>query len=1217
MNRIFRSNQKKEELLGNLAISLEAVLRVIATKYFEKVAKEQVEILVPEDIDKEEYLQNAESDYLRWLKFYLAPRLGKDIPEDNVTQKLADQIASTPGWRLNTENMADLIVELVAVFSRNPEKLQEYQTLTNKQAVAHIVAALQDLTLIIPTRIFGGDESMPESLKEELLAILSEIDQIAKQFELSESLTPYAQLTQQLYRKFALADQYVWLPLVPLVTSPLSARDLVLYARDPQPASRLANSIVRGDGVTLITGYRGVGKSTFVNAVLGDHVLQAEKLQSDPAPWKIIPIVVSVAKASGVENVLRLTIRQLYQVLFSKEYASFLRDDEKETLKWAYKRASFKVDFLQFDSFAASKKIQAAFGLEPAKALSNIPGIGLLGEMLPSFKGEVNKEKQERTDHTISLLDYNEDRAEEDIVNLIHKLAEVRSTPEGSRRIKLAFVFDELDKMDELTGQLPIIKQLKNLFLTRNAVFFLVTSKDFYYLWLKDRKNEDSLLSSYFSSIIMVPIFTSEETEKLVRNLLDLPSDSKLEQPEDTVVKQLAGYLTYRSTGLPREIIRELRLMQEWTSGALQTYITDRTRQIEVIRIYAAIQDALDRLDQQRDAPISINADASSESAEEILAMPEYLWLNEASQEQIRRGRYVFIEEMLNRGSLTLTKERLSAIYQDNFTKKNNNPDDQEVFALVSEDDFLFVTQQLARYLAQEVYYSDTDGKQALFHYEATEDQSHRIIVSDTFYSVTKRKKRPEREEEIIPEARSYSAQQIFEKVATQLKSDSQFVRQSAFRWLNQPQVKGKKFPASLNAELIDLLLSDAPENQRMQTTSYFTGSTFIKATASRPANFLVKEKNQTVLQALFRLLDDAAQAEGNETRVRALCKALIDEIGVVSASWTEALWASFLLVWSKSGLSEDISVIVKALPADEALSDPIFQPLLQVAKTQKQLSQLFSEILQKGYQKIPAKALGNTLSSLTLEETLSLWEILIKNKEKVVAQQILNEILIALPNMSKQVPEPIVGWLNSGSWLDSSNTNNKILRNALGENPALLRYLAQISDQITNAFVRQILSLPSINPVKSKGNETQEKKQSSGTASVTQKTATKRYPAVYFIAFLLVAIGYVYLPFDVSGDANLWTRIVQRILQIVYMWLPIAILGLGALAFGEKDTTATFMMIIFLAIEIWAVWYSITSLGTPFSFTGQLFVFGSQLLGLGAIWGSEPLYRRLFRRTK
>jgi len=1222
MNRIFKIRERKTQAthLEKYVESLDEKLDCIARTYFDPIIEQQVLIFGSPEDNLEDY---AREDYKQRFKKVIARYLGDHVSESNVSEHLINMLLNTQGWTERSDYLENFDLEIAIVFCRNLRVYQGYDRIINTKIIVLIAKSIQALTIDIPLWIFSGDDPISEIVKKSLVAILSDIDQMSKHFGLEYSIPNFADVLKQLYRKIFQADGHVWLPLIPLVTSPLANRDLVLYARDSQPADRLAKSIVRGDGVTLIAGYRGVGKSTFINAVLQEHVIKADERQSDPIPWKIIPIYVSVAKVAGVENVLRLCIRQLYGALSNDEIQPFLKTQEISDIKWAYRRASFKVDLLQLDSFVESDKLQITFGINPSEYLSDIPVVGKFSSLIPSFSGESSEERKKQVDHTISLLDYNEDRAEEDIVELIKKMATPRNTPIGRRRIKLVFIFDELDKMDEVKGQLPLIMQLKNLFLTRNAVFFLVTSKDFYYLWLKDRRNEDSLLSSYFSSIVMVPIFTTLETKKLVRNLIDLPEGENLTDSEKSVVEDLAYFLTYRAAGLPREIIRELRLMQEWLSGSLQTYVSDQTGQINIIRIYATIQRVLDDLDaistNVQDVLPAQKDTAAELETEEIIATPEYLWFHEASQEQIRRGRYILVEEMLNRGGLVISMDELRSIYEDNFTKKptDDKPSKDDVFSLVSEEDFLAVVEELAWQLSQKVNYQYEGESHKLFLFDKANPDKPKVIVADIFYEVTKRKTIGE-EQQYIPEAEEYTVEQIFKIVNDLFVSDSQFSRQRAFSYLNQSQLRRQDFPPEINQKLVEIVFSSAPENHRLKAASYLTGTTFIKSTADWPENFIAEEENQSVLRLILRFLSDANQDQQNHDRVRVLLMALISAERTASQQYSEGIWGSMLQIWAEITEKDDLVIVIDKLPEYNQISESVFQPLLRVAKETKQIPLLLRRMVQNNYGELPRDTLNESIKLMNLEELLLVWDQIFSNKTQTLANQILISILASLPNKAKSLPVQILSWLNSSSW---SETDTNLLQNGINSNPRLPGYLSSFK-QITNSTILELIAPPSTASRPTKVIDDQVSTRP--TPIDPPRTFRKRHYGVIVFLSIIIAAIYVALPYDLTADATIGVRLLERFLQFIYMWSPIGLLGAILLTFITWNFEDRWMPGCFIGVAVGVVFLGITSLlvsinilNMPITLSGHLRLYGLQILMFVIPIGGEELYHRITQRNQ
>jgi hypothetical protein len=408
----------------------------------------------------------------------------------------------------------------------NPQKVPNLQFTFDMKIITVIANALQNTVFGIPKIMYSGTEQVPDNVKDRLKAILKYIDSIGLRYKLQEPLLNLSDATNRLSLEIADVDGYLHFPLKRLPTASLTQDDLKDFYvnRRLLDVDSLANSIVRNDGVILVAGYRGVGKSSFISAVLA-KLHDIEQLQHDSEQRKIVPVSINVAKIAGDAgslNVLRLCIRAIYDAFIGMG-TSYLHEDlqklldkyDQHLLRWAHLRASYKVDMSQGESVSSLRNLEVSLDLKPGDLIPKPIG-GMVGNLLPGLSGRYSKEWKKQVEQTIALLDYDADRAEEDIISIIEQF--YRPGIERKVGIKLAFIFDEMDKLD-LEEVETLIKQLKNLFLTRNTIFLLVTGKEVYYKRLQGRKDEDSPFSSYFSRIITVPLFTAGETGELLKKL--------------------------------------------------------------------------------------------------------------------------------------------------------------------------------------------------------------------------------------------------------------------------------------------------------------------------------------------------------------------------------------------------------------------------------------------------------------------------------------------------------------------------------------------------------------------------------------------------------------------------------------------------------------------------------------------------------------------------
>ena len=562
------------------------IAETLVTLFFEKVIDEQVAERVALSGQKRPYLLSLTNTlYVKRL----AGAIGRAAKEADAravprgrTTSLDARLAALylPDATLEDFQSAARFTALLARsradltwrggVQRSPVTVRE-RTLVGAILLSALQAVAFDVVEVDYTMQSASD--VPNRVEDAVSSLLELLDPMGRAIGASAGLVPLPLARARLQWALARAEGRVWLPLRAIPTAPLADADLADHyvGRSDDDARRLGHQIRRADGAILVSGYRGVGKSTFVNRVMY-HTLHDQA--SGEANGKIVvPVTINLAKVAGVSNVLRLTLRGLRAALLDNAGTPLripgderqrplpIRAAERDQLEWAYVRSTWKVAFTRARSDEKSWELGTSVGFDPGKLAH--------WELGKLFSASAQRSRTEKVNRELALLDYDENAAEEDLQDLIRRLAETRPlTPDGPPvGLKLVFIFDELDKMDQEKGVLPLIEGLKNLFLQQHAVFVLVTSKQLYYDLLKDRVREDSTLTSYFSSLVHVPLLDFAQ----VRRMLDDWIDSTIcggtvarSKQENHLLDQLARYLTYRSLGNPREVIRELRQMQQW-----------------------------------------------------------------------------------------------------------------------------------------------------------------------------------------------------------------------------------------------------------------------------------------------------------------------------------------------------------------------------------------------------------------------------------------------------------------------------------------------------------------------------------------------------------------------------------------------------------------------------------------------------------------------------
>ncbi len=1004
-----------------------------------------------------------------------------------------------------------------------------------------------------------------------------------------------------LYRNIFKPDA-IWMPFETPATAPLKGEALKnIYAREQGAPYRLAQQIVKSDGIILISGYRGVGKSTFLNATLNEFVPIAEANQYVGTHAKIMPVYINIAKASNIGSALRLCIRGLYQAINETNEAKdkLIRDEELELIHTANIRSTFQVDISQGETFLRAKELKVAFGFNPMKISSKLSFANNLG-FIPALQHNYSKSLREKIDRSIRLLDYDEDRAEEDIIELIKELAIPRLFNKKQTVVKPVFIFDELDKIPR-EEQDKLIRQLKNLFLSQNAVFILVTSKDFYYLLEEARRKEDSILGSYFSSVITVPIFSSRETEQLLRALMveKVNFADKKNEPVAKFISLLAKYLTYSAFGLPREIIRELRENLLWTRAGLQPYLTNQSYPIpeKAVRVYADIQQAIENIDTQKIA--SSSSTEGTPSDQNFLG--ERLWQqDEARNEQMRRGLYVLVEELIDQGTLVNRPDEngiVTRVFQNNF--KNT-----------SRQNFNLLFKLLGVSLSQ-ITVKETED---LACFEFSSSGEAKITVMRAFDNLIGKQPRHSLDEssKLTPEDSLEEAKKWLKTAAT-----DNFALRRVFAYLNIafPEIS---LPRDFQVEFFKLFVMPLDAPDKLSMLGYITPDTLCwileHSTEDTYLAWLDLPQETQVLNAFLKkmLAEETVLDCPSESTLNLLFKML--EHPSKTPALTMSIVDGLIKILKNTIVKpEYIELIFDNLDKSVDLSDVSRNDLLLLAKSAD--IDLIHLLVEKDFDGVSMDTLSWLLEQ-TKYDMEQLWTTL--DRTKPLSQRLLATIIWEYRDKSKKLPAYIQEWLRAKDWTEY----DMMILGELGDKG--LRLLFEIQEKhnfdrrrknLLNSFIATAKKDATSSSVG--GAKATKEKQTAAATKPSTSSKKKSYPSVYFLAFLLVAIAYVNLPFDISSDATLWTKAVQRAFQVVYMWLPFAILLTGSLFIDDKGLGLFILTIALISIEVWLVWYSVTSLGTPFSLSGQLWLFGSQILGIGIIWGSEPLYKRLFARNK
>ena len=407
-----------------------------------------------------------------------------------------------------------------------------------------------------------------------------------------------------------------------------SKDELARYQRLASEIESFRNILLNSSGgCLLVTGYRGVGKTSFVNKALLET---QEHLEGE----EMVVVRLSLARGYSTDKLLRRMIRELYHAVNSSGVADGLDADTYSRLTLAYIRTSqqlktvFQRGLTEIVAKAHGTQTTGNQGWELApkveleKFALSLGSISKGRSQTQLSQQTTSEETKDQRGMELEFLEYDDEIAENDLDGLIDRLtqqpaesvplpalepqvprrvlkrpeafwrrmpAEARFGPwtihnyrevseatapitpitalQARPHIKLVFVLDEIDKMT-LTEAENIFRSLKNLFLKGNAFFVLVSGKEFYYEWLLKRTTEDDVLFGLFTRVYHVPLFDDQEFRTLV--------DDLLVDRTDTLPSDLMAHLLHRSKGTPREFLRALMANVKWLADGPEVLVADQ-----------------------------------------------------------------------------------------------------------------------------------------------------------------------------------------------------------------------------------------------------------------------------------------------------------------------------------------------------------------------------------------------------------------------------------------------------------------------------------------------------------------------------------------------------------------------------------------------------------------------------------------------------------------
>ena len=364
--------------------------------------------------------------------------------------------------------------------------------------------------------------------------------------------------------------------------------------------------ILSDGGAFLITGYRGIGKTSFVNRAVQDIKENLPLLKDQMGRVEIIDIYLNLARPVTAGELMHHIVRSLYTRLDENKILPLLDAEVRNALLLAYQRTSMNM------TRKSGQTSERGFGLSDLAI--GLQAIGANAKLSASTK----RSRSESLD--MSFLAYEDKAAEHDIIHLSNLLLNgyvprrtirqrlSRIRPERLH-LKIIFVFDELDKLEDFTqaNGRPVIDEilnaLKNLFTTSGMSFVFVGGKDFQERWTEDIGKGDSVYESVFAFHRYLPAMWAD-VNAICDNLVDVQmiENDNIADPAAEFASILAvtndyeafkQYLAFKGRGIPRSILRTLNQYVHWDGQ--RPFIAFERHELRRMRSIAQLQLAIEQ----------------------------------------------------------------------------------------------------------------------------------------------------------------------------------------------------------------------------------------------------------------------------------------------------------------------------------------------------------------------------------------------------------------------------------------------------------------------------------------------------------------------------------------------------------------------------------------------------------------------------------------------
>ncbi|WP_400162879.1 P-loop NTPase fold protein [Brevibacillus sp. TJ4] len=356
---------------------------------------------------------------------------------------------------------------------------------------------------------------------------------------------------------------------------------------DEEVTNRLTKELINVKSTCiLVSGYRGSGKTSFINRI-GKKILESSE--------NIVIVKLNISKFEPLSYTLRKMIRESFlaipeeklkeirisnplvlkqlELLFERTFSEVVdtsrysvKNDVNKTLNITINMKKLlgfiiglillgintKIDFLGYFT-----KLNSMISDIINWAAFIIVGIWATIE---GIRYEYKLQKNESLLEEISRKTlYDDEIAEFQFLKIIKELKKTG--------LKFIYVLDELDKIENDAELEKMIGELKPILLSGSASFILISGQKLFYKYNHSQTIDDSVISSMFSQTIHIRLTSTPEFFDMFEIL------SKKTNYDQEIYESYLNSLILRSNKIPRRFINLLRQDLSWEKEGSSAYI--------------------------------------------------------------------------------------------------------------------------------------------------------------------------------------------------------------------------------------------------------------------------------------------------------------------------------------------------------------------------------------------------------------------------------------------------------------------------------------------------------------------------------------------------------------------------------------------------------------------------------------------------------------------